>query len=61
MKEKLLEVIIEKTGLDAGKADQVVDTVLGFIKDNPEQLTAFLGAGDVVGDVKDKLGGLLGR
>ena len=57
MKEKLLEVIIEKTGLDAGKADQVVDTVLGFIKDNPEQLTDFLGAGDV----KDKLGGLLGR
>ena len=60
MKEKLMEVIMEKTGLDAGKADQVVDTVLGFLKDNPDQLSGFLG-GDAAGDVKDKLGGLLGR
>lgn len=57
MKEQLVSLLVSKVGLDQEKADQAVDTMLGYIKDNPQQLTAYLdkfGAGAI----GDKLGGL---
>lgn len=47
-----------KVGLDAEKANQAVDTVLDFIKNNPQQVTEYLGK--LPGGLGDKLGGLFG-
>ena len=60
MKEELIRLLQEKAGLDASKASSVVDTILDFIKDHPEKLTAFLGE-DAVENVTEKLGNLFGR
>ncbi len=57
MKEQLVSLLVSKVGLDQEKADQAVDTVLGYLKDNPQQLASYLdkfGAGAI----GDKLGGL---
>ena len=60
MKEQLVSLLVSRVGLDQEKAEQAVDTVLGYIKENPQQLTSYLdkfGAGGI----GDKLGGLLGN
>ncbi len=59
MKEQLVALLVSKVGLDEGKAGQAVDTVLEYVKSNPEQLTSYLekfGAGGLT----DKIGGLFG-
>ena len=59
MKDQLVSLLTSKVGLDQQKAEQAVDTVLDYIKNNPQQLSAYLdkfGAGGLA----DKLGGLLG-
>lgn len=60
MKEQLIAIIVDKTGIDAAKAGQAVDAVLGFLKENPEKLSALL-ADDRLDDVTEKLGKLFGR
>ena len=60
MKEQLVSLLVSKVGLDQQKAEQSVDTVLEYIKDNPQQLSSYLekfGAGGIA----DKLGGMLGN
>lgn len=59
MKEQLVSLLVSKVGLDEEKANQAVDTVLGFVKDHPEQITEYLGKAGL-GGVADKLGGLGG-
>jgi hypothetical protein len=59
MKEQLVSLLISKVGLDEEKANQAVDTVLNFVKDNPEQITEYLGKAGL-GNVAEKLGGLGG-
>ena len=57
MKEQLVALLTSKVGLDQQKAEQAVDAVLDFFRNNPQQLTSYLekfGAGDVAG----KIGGL---
>lgn len=59
MKEQLVSLLVTKVGLDQQKAEQSVDTVLDYIKNNPQQLTSYLdrfGAGGI----GDKIGGLFG-
>lgn len=58
MKEQLISLLQSKVGLDAEKANQAVDTVLDFIKNNPQQVTEYLGK--LPGGLGDKLGGLFG-
>jgi hypothetical protein len=60
MKDQLVALLGEKVGLDPAKASQVVDTVLGFIKDNPHQLTELLGDNPAE-LVTDTIGKLFGR
>ena len=60
MKEQLVALLGEKTGLDPDKASQVVDTVLNFIKENPEKLAEYLGGGDL-GEITGRIGKLFGR
>ena len=60
MKEQLISLLVSKVGLDQQKAEQSVDTVLEYIKDNPQQLSSYLekfGAGGIA----DKLGGMFGN
>ncbi len=58
MKEQLVSLLQSKVGLDAEKANQAVDTVLDFFKNNPQQLTEYLGK--LPGGIGDKLGGMFG-
>jgi hypothetical protein len=59
VKEQLVSLLVSKVGLDEEKASQAVDAVLGFVKDNPEQITEYLGKAGL-GGVAEKLGGLGG-
>lgn len=52
MKEQLVSLLVSKVGLDQGKAEQAVDTVMQYLKDNPDQLKGMLGG------VAGKLGGM---
>ncbi len=44
MREQLIAQLKEKAGLDEAKAGQVVDTVVGFLKENPDRIKELLGA-----------------
>ncbi len=67
--EQLIALVSEKTGLDAEKAKQAVETVLGFLKDKlpepiagqVESLISGEGAGDLFDKGKDMLGGMFGK
>lgn len=64
MDEQIINLIVERVGIDAATAKKVVDTVMGFLKENPEKLTALLGGDDGkldAGDIAKKLGGLFNR
>jgi hypothetical protein len=50
---------MSKVGLDEEKANQAVDRVLDFVKDNPQQITEYLSKFGM-GGVAEKLGGLGG-
>jgi hypothetical protein len=67
--DKLIALVSEKTGIDAGKARTAVETVLNFLKTKlPEPLAGQLDAavgggsggesGDPVGDAAKKIGGM---
>jgi nucleoid DNA-binding protein len=58
MKDQLVSLLVSKVGLDQQKAEQAVDTVLDFFKNNPEQVSSLLGK--LPGGLGDKLGGMLG-
>jgi hypothetical protein len=58
VREQLVSLLISKVGLDQQKAEQAVDTVLGYVKDNPEQLSSYLGK--LPGGLGDKIGGMFG-
>jgi hypothetical protein len=58
VREQLVSLLISKVGLDQQKAEQAVDTVLSYVKDNPEQLSSYLGK--LPGGLGDKIGGMFG-
>jgi len=73
--DKLLELVQEKAGISAEQAREAIETVVDFMKDKlpaplGDQLSKFVegdddggggdDAGDMLGGVTDKLGGLLG-
>jgi hypothetical protein len=57
MKEKLVELLTSKVGLDQEKAEKSVDTVLEYLKNNPGEITSYLQKFNV-GGVADKIGGM---
>ena len=58
MKEQLVSLLVSKVGLDEQKAEQAVETVLDYIKNNPDKLSAL--TDKLPGGLGDKLGGMLG-
>ena len=59
--DEIIKLVTEKVGIPADKAQQAVETVLGFVKDKlpaplADQIDGFLEGG--VGGVTDKIGGL---
>lgn len=60
MKDQLVALLGDKVGLDEAKASEVVDTVVGFLKDNPQRITELLGDNPAE-MVSDTLGKLFGR
>ncbi len=61
--DKIIEIVAERAGISPEVAEKAVDAVLGFLKENPEQITALLGnfAGGDLGEIAGKLGKLFGR
>jgi len=53
MKEKLVELLKLKVGLDQPKAEKAVDTIMDHIKANPAEFTTYL--------EKFKLGAVAGK
>ena len=56
MKEQLVSLLTSKVGLDEEKANKAVDTVLEYIKSNPQQITEYLSKAGA-GGMADKVGG----
>jgi hypothetical protein len=61
MEEQIAKVIAERTGLDPAMALKAANAVMGFIKENPEKLSALLGDDSPLGDAADKITKLFGR
>lgn len=64
MNEQIISLLKDRAGIDEATANKVVDTVMGFLKDNPDQLMGLIGGDDGkldMSDVTKKLGGLFGR
>ena len=69
--DEIIKLVTEKVGIPADKAQQAVETVLGFVKDKlpapiADQVTGLLeggagGVGDALGGITDKLGGMFGK
>jgi hypothetical protein len=61
VEEQTARVIAERAGIDPATAQKAAQAVIGFIKDNPEKLTAFLGEDSPLGDAANKISHLFGR
>lgn len=66
--DDLIKQVTQKAGISEDQAKQAIETVLGFIKDKlpapiASQVAGVLGGGETpgLGDVGEKLGGLLGK
>jgi hypothetical protein len=58
MKDQLVSLLVSKVGLDQQKAEQAIDTVLDYLKNNPQQLASL--TDKLPGGLGDKLGGMFG-
>ncbi len=61
MNDQIVKTVAQKAGVDAALVDKVLDALQGFLKENPDKLSAFLGDDSPLGDVGGKLGKLFGR
>lgn len=59
MNEQLVKVLMDRVGLDEAKANQAINAITGFLKENPEKLTELMG-NEQVAAALDKLPGGLG-
>ncbi len=60
MKEKLIELVCERAGISEDAATKAVDTIFGYLKDNPEKLQELV-AGMSSSDALSRLPKLFGR
>ncbi|MCI0485418.1 MAG: hypothetical protein L0229_02345 [Blastocatellia bacterium] len=60
MKEQLISLLVSKVGLDQQKAEESVNAVLNYIKNNPQQVTSYL-EGTGLGNIAGTLGNMLGK
>ena len=61
--DRIVEIVADRAGISPEIAEKAVNAVLGFLKENPEQVTALLSnvTGGDLGEVAGKLGKLFGR
>ncbi len=66
--DELIKQVTQKTGISKDQAKKAVETVLNFVQDKlpdpiAKQVKAAVEGGEIpdVGDLGDKLGGLLGK
>jgi hypothetical protein len=69
--ENIIKMVSEKAGISEAQAKTAVDTVVNFLKDKMpagigSQVESFVKGGtgsasDMVGGMKDKLGGMFGK
>jgi len=62
MNDQLVSLLAERVGLNEEQAAQAIDTVLGFVKEHPDQLAGLLGdspidVDDIAGSVRRLFGG----
>lgn len=57
MQEQLLPLLTARVGLDQEKAEQTIAAVLDYLRDNPQQLSAYLETFRL-GGLASKVGGL---
>jgi hypothetical protein len=43
VKDKVIDIVVERTGIDRAKAEEAVETVLGYLRDNPGDLKDLAG------------------
>jgi hypothetical protein len=55
------ELIVSKVGLSQQMAEQSVDTVLEYIKSNPQQVTSLLQNVGIGEGITDKVGDIFGK
>jgi hypothetical protein len=57
MKDQLITMVAEKTGLSADKATEAIDAVLGYLKENPTQISSLVGIeeSNFMGEAREKL------
>lgn len=58
MKEKLIELLKSKVGLDQEKAEKSVNTIFEHFKANPTEVTAYFEK-EKLGAVAGKVGGII--
>jgi len=56
MNEQIAKLVSEKAGVDAAVVEKVLGALQGFLKENPDKLSAFLGEESPGGDIAGKLG-----
>lgn len=61
MQEQIAKIIAERAGIDPATAEKAANAVIGFLKENPEKLTALLGEDSPFGDAAGKITKLFGR
>ena len=63
MKDKIVEMVASKVGISPEQASSAVDAVLGYLKENPEQISSLVGVSqdNMLDDAKEKLGGIGGK
>lgn len=61
MEEKIVDFVTARVDVPREQVEKVVQQVMEFLKENPQQLTSLLGEEGPLGDVGKKLGGLFGR
>jgi hypothetical protein len=68
MKDQVIKLLMDRVGLDEAKAGQALETVMGFVKENPERLSGLMGSeqaqsflGKLPGGAGKKISGFLNR
>lgn len=59
MNEQLVKVLMDRVGLDEAKANQAIEAIMGFLKENPAKIAELMD-NEQVAAVLNKLPGDLG-
>jgi len=61
--EQVVAMVASKVGLPTDQAQKAVEAVLGYLKDNPDQIKSLVGVdlGSAGGGMMSKIGKMFGR